>query len=168
MKVQAMDLRRIALLLGGDLAGNHTILCPGPAHSRRDRSLAVRFDPRAPDGFMAYSHSGDDWRPCKDHDRCRSRTCRRQRRTQRSGKRRSWPRSYTRRSAWDFGAARRSEWPCCWRASACRRAAPRCTSCRPCNRHPHCIRRQAGTRGSRCKSPCGRPSRRCSRCRDRY
>ena len=62
-----MDLRRIALLLGGDLAGGHTILCPGPEHSRRDRSLAVRFDPRAPDGFMAYSHSGDDWRACRDH-----------------------------------------------------------------------------------------------------
>ena len=62
-----MDLRRIADLLGGDLAGGHTILCPGPGHSRRDRSLAVRFDPRAPDGFMAYSHSGDDWRACKDH-----------------------------------------------------------------------------------------------------
>ena len=60
-------LRRIADLLGGDLAGDHTILCPGPGHSRRDRSLAVRFDPRAPDGFMAYSHSGDDWRVCRDH-----------------------------------------------------------------------------------------------------
>ena len=66
MKAQ-MDLRRIALLLSGDLAGGHTILCPGPGHSRRDRSLAVRFDPRAPDGFMAYSLSGDDWRACKDH-----------------------------------------------------------------------------------------------------
>ena len=64
---EAMDLRRIADLLGGDLAGGRTILCPGPGHSRRDRSLAVRFDPRAPDGFMAYSHSGDDWRACKDH-----------------------------------------------------------------------------------------------------
>lgn len=64
---EAMDLRRVADLLGGDLAGGGTILCPGPGHSRRDRSLAVRFDPRAPDGFMAYSHSGNDWRACKDH-----------------------------------------------------------------------------------------------------
>lgn len=62
-----MDLRRIADLLGGDVAGGCTILCPGPGHTRRDRSLAVRFDPRAPDGFMAYSHSGDDWRVCRDH-----------------------------------------------------------------------------------------------------
>ena len=66
MKAQ-MDLRGIALLLSGDLAGGHTILCPGPGHSRRDRSLAVRFDPRAPDGFVAHSHSGDDWRACRDH-----------------------------------------------------------------------------------------------------
>jgi hypothetical protein len=62
-----MNIRAIARVLGGDLAGGHTILCPGPGHSRRDRSLAVRFDPRAPDGFMAYSHSGDDWRACRDH-----------------------------------------------------------------------------------------------------
>ena len=63
----AMNIRAIARVLGGDLAGGHTILCPGPGHSRRDRSLAVRFDPRAPDGFMAHSHSGDDWRACRDH-----------------------------------------------------------------------------------------------------
>jgi putative DNA primase/helicase len=62
-----MNIRAIARVLGGDLAGGHTILCPGPGHSPRDRSLAVRFDPRAPDGFMAHSHSGDDWRACRDH-----------------------------------------------------------------------------------------------------
>jgi putative DNA primase/helicase len=63
------DLRALARGLGGDLAGGHTILCPGPGHSPRDRSLAVRFDPRAPDGFLAYSHSNDDWRDCRDHVR---------------------------------------------------------------------------------------------------
>jgi putative DNA primase/helicase len=63
------DLRALARGLGGDLAGGHSILCPGPGHSPRDRSLAVRFDPRAPDGFLAYSHSNDDWRDCRDHVR---------------------------------------------------------------------------------------------------
>jgi putative DNA primase/helicase len=65
------DLRALARCLGGDLAGGHTILCPGPGHSPRDRSLAVRFDPRAPDGFLTYSHSNDDWRDCRDHVRSR-------------------------------------------------------------------------------------------------
>jgi hypothetical protein len=33
--------------------------------------LAVRLDPRAPDGFVVHSHSGDDWRKCRDHVRSR-------------------------------------------------------------------------------------------------
>jgi putative DNA primase/helicase len=61
----------IAAALGGDVAGLNTILCPGPNHSPRDRSLAVKLDPRAPDGFVTYSHAGDDWRDCRDHVRQR-------------------------------------------------------------------------------------------------
>ena len=38
------DLRKLAYSLGGDVAGSDTILCPGPGHSARDRSLAVRFE----------------------------------------------------------------------------------------------------------------------------
>ena len=34
-----------------------------------DRSLAVRLDPRAPDGFLIFSHAEDDWRECRDHVR---------------------------------------------------------------------------------------------------
>jgi putative DNA primase/helicase len=66
-----MDLRLLARILGGDFAGHDTILCPGPGHSPRDRSLAVRFEASAPDGFIIYSHCGDDWKDCRDHVRSR-------------------------------------------------------------------------------------------------
>jgi putative DNA primase/helicase len=45
------------------------ILCPGPEHSPKDRSLSVKLDPTAPDGFIIHSHAGDDWRECRDHIR---------------------------------------------------------------------------------------------------
>jgi hypothetical protein len=51
-----------AAALGGDVSGRDTILCPGPRHSPKDRSLSVKFDPTAPDGFLTHSHAGDDWR----------------------------------------------------------------------------------------------------------
>jgi hypothetical protein len=66
-----MDARVLARVLGGDLAGRDTILCPGPGHTPRDRSLSVRIDGRAPDGFVVHSHAGDDWRECRDHVRSR-------------------------------------------------------------------------------------------------
>jgi putative DNA primase/helicase len=59
----------IARRLGGQISGGDTILCPGPGHSVRDRSLAVKLDPNAPDGFLTYSHAGDDWRECRNHVR---------------------------------------------------------------------------------------------------
>jgi hypothetical protein len=66
-----ISTRQIAAALGGQVAGPHTVLCPGPKHSRNDRSLAVRLDPRAPDGFVCFSHAGDDWQECRDHVRAR-------------------------------------------------------------------------------------------------
>jgi putative DNA primase/helicase len=63
------DVRTLARLLGGDVVGRDTVLCPGPHHSRRDRSLAVRLDANAPDGFLTHSHAGDDWKLCRDHVR---------------------------------------------------------------------------------------------------
>src|SRR6266700_3486347 len=63
------NLRTIARALGGDVAGPDKVLVPGPGHSPKDRSLSVRLDPRAPDGFVTYSHAGDDWRICRDHVR---------------------------------------------------------------------------------------------------
>ena len=60
------DLRALARALGGDVVGNQA-LCPGPGHSRRDRSLSVKLSATSPDGFIAHSHSGDDWRECRDY-----------------------------------------------------------------------------------------------------
>jgi RecA-family ATPase len=62
------NLHQIAKALGGDVSGGQ-VLCPGPGHSRNDRSLAVRFDPAAPDGFVVFSHAGDDSITCRDHVR---------------------------------------------------------------------------------------------------
>jgi Toprim domain-containing protein len=65
------DAARIAQVLGGQVCGRDTVLAPGPGHSPRDRSLAIRLEPSAPDGFLAYSHAGDDWRACRDYVRSR-------------------------------------------------------------------------------------------------
>jgi hypothetical protein len=64
-----ISLRQIARALGGHVAGPRTVLCPGPNHTPRDRSLAVQLDPGAPDGFVCFSHCGDDWKQCRDHVR---------------------------------------------------------------------------------------------------
>ncbi len=74
-----LDPCAVARALGGQVAGRDTVLVPGPGHSTRDRSLAVRLDPTAPDGFLIYSHAGDDWKTCRDHVRLRL-ACRRGRR----------------------------------------------------------------------------------------
>jgi len=64
----ALDPHRLAKQLGGEVAGGQ-ILAPGPGHSARDRSLAVRLANEAPDGFVVFSHSGDDALACRDHVR---------------------------------------------------------------------------------------------------
>ena len=65
------DARAAARALGGDVSGRDGVVCPGPGHSLQDRSLSVRFDPTAPDGFVVFSHAGDPVRECKDHVRKR-------------------------------------------------------------------------------------------------
>lgn len=62
-----LSLREAAQRLGGDVAGPRTILCPGPNHSPRDRSLSVTFDTGG--DFIVFSHAGDDWQVCRDHVR---------------------------------------------------------------------------------------------------
>ena len=62
--------RHLASLLGGDVARDR-VLCPGPGHSSHDRSLSVRLNSAAADGFMVNSFSGDDWRECRDYVRAR-------------------------------------------------------------------------------------------------
>lgn len=62
------SLQCAAHALGGELSRGQ-ILCPGPGHSPRDRSLAVRFDNQAPGGFIVTSFAGDDWAACRDYVR---------------------------------------------------------------------------------------------------
>lgn len=65
-----IDLRTAARLLGGEVSGRG-IVCPGPGHSSRDRSLSILFSPSAPGGFVVRSHAGDDDLAAKDHVRQR-------------------------------------------------------------------------------------------------
>lgn len=64
-----LEVRAIARALGGDVAGRNTVLAPGPGHSARDRSLSIKLDPNAPDGFLIFSHADDDWKSCRDYVR---------------------------------------------------------------------------------------------------
>jgi hypothetical protein len=65
-----MGLAEIAQALEGEVASTQ-VLAPGPGHSRKDRSLSVRPSSTAPDGFVTFSHAGDDWRECRDYVRQR-------------------------------------------------------------------------------------------------
>lgn len=62
-----VTLQNLAAALGGEIS-NGQVLAPGPNHSAKDRSLAVRPDG---DDFVAHSYAGDDWRACRDHVRQR-------------------------------------------------------------------------------------------------
>lgn len=61
-----VSLLELARALGGKINGSQ-VLAPGPGHSPRDQSLSVRLSVSSPDGFIVYSHAGDDWRVCRDH-----------------------------------------------------------------------------------------------------
>jgi hypothetical protein len=65
------SIREVASLLGGDVAGPDRVQCPGPGHSPQDRSLSIKLDRDAPDGFVTYSHAGDDALKCKDYVRAK-------------------------------------------------------------------------------------------------
>ena len=60
------DLRAIARAMGGEVVGGQ-VLAPGPGHSPQDRSLSIRLSATAPEGFLAFSHAGDDFAACRDH-----------------------------------------------------------------------------------------------------
>jgi Toprim domain len=68
MMIAALDLRIIARALGGEVSGRQ-VLAPGPGHSPRDRSLSIKIEPDAPDGFLVHSFAGDDPIACKNHVR---------------------------------------------------------------------------------------------------
>jgi hypothetical protein len=65
-----LDLRTIAAVLGGEVACGQ-VIAPGPGHSPRDRSMTVRLSADSPDGFICFSHAGDDFRDCRDYVRSR-------------------------------------------------------------------------------------------------
>lgn len=69
------NLASMARALCGEMASRARlqIVCPGPGHSLRDRSLSVFLDPNSPDGFRVHSHAmpRDDWRRCRDYVRDR-------------------------------------------------------------------------------------------------
>jgi putative DNA primase/helicase len=67
--MSALDLHRLARALGGNLESTGWISCPGPGHSKKDRSLSVKVDPNAEGGFRVESQCGDDWRECRDYVR---------------------------------------------------------------------------------------------------
>jgi len=59
-----MDLCSIARALVGRICGRNRVVCPGPGHSRFDRSLSVTIHG---DQLVVHSFAGDDWRECKDY-----------------------------------------------------------------------------------------------------
>jgi putative DNA primase/helicase len=63
-------LRSMAAALGGDVVKGREgpfILCPGPGHSARDRSLSVSPSASDRDGFVCFSHANDAWQDCRKH-----------------------------------------------------------------------------------------------------
>jgi putative DNA primase/helicase len=70
-----MDVRSMAIALGGVVQKGKRgpfVLCPGPGHSKDDRSLSVAPSRTHPEGFVCSTFaSGDDWQKCRDHVRTR-------------------------------------------------------------------------------------------------
>ena len=62
------DLHFLARALGGEVSRNQ-VLAPAMGHSRRDRSLSIRLDPRAPGGFLVHCFGAGD--PLAEKDRIR-------------------------------------------------------------------------------------------------
>ena len=63
-----LTLQSVARALGG-VVSNGEVLAPGPGHSRIDKSLSVKLDPVAPDGFIVHSFANDDPIECRDYVR---------------------------------------------------------------------------------------------------
>jgi hypothetical protein len=63
-----IDLQAVARALGGKVSRGQ-VLAPGPGHTPADRSLSVKLDSTAPDGFVVHSFSTDDPIVCRDYVR---------------------------------------------------------------------------------------------------
>ena len=64
--VYGMSSEQVARMLGGEVCGDQ-VSAPGPGHSPVDRSLSVKLDAQAPDGFLVNSFAGDDPSLCKNY-----------------------------------------------------------------------------------------------------
>jgi hypothetical protein len=62
------DLSSLAKALGGEVSAGQ-ILAPGPGHSADDRSLSIKLDSAAPEGFLVHSFAGDDPINCRHYVR---------------------------------------------------------------------------------------------------
>jgi RecA-family ATPase len=62
------NLQTLARALGGEVTGGQ-VRAPGPGHSAADRSLSVKLDSSASDGFIVNSFANDDPIVCKDYIR---------------------------------------------------------------------------------------------------
>jgi hypothetical protein len=66
-----LTLQQVARALGGEVRGNE-VAAPGPGHSAKDRTLHVKLDANAPDGFIVNTFApADDPIACKDYVRQR-------------------------------------------------------------------------------------------------
>jgi putative DNA primase/helicase len=66
-----LTLCALARAFGGEIVGRDKILCPGPGHGAKDRSLQITVSAISPDGFLCHSFAGDDFRACRDYIRKR-------------------------------------------------------------------------------------------------
>jgi putative DNA primase/helicase len=69
-----MDVRSMAVALGGVVQKGKRgpfVLCPGPGHSKDDRSLSVAPSRIDPEGFVCSSFASDAWQDCREHVRGR-------------------------------------------------------------------------------------------------
>jgi hypothetical protein len=60
-----LTLDFIAKRMKGEIQGDQ-VMCPGPGHSPKDRSVAIKIAPTAPGGLIVYSHARDDNLKVKD------------------------------------------------------------------------------------------------------
>ena len=63
-----LTLQQIARATSGEASGDQ-VRAPGPGHSSKDRSLCIKLDASATDGFLVHSFAGDDPIRCKDYVR---------------------------------------------------------------------------------------------------
>lgn len=65
-----LNPRAMARALGGRVSGRNVVAL-GPGHSRADRSLSIKIEPTAPDGFIVHPFAGDSPIECLDYVRAR-------------------------------------------------------------------------------------------------